>query len=124
MAEKNNSEPEDDSYELDLDYFIRHPLNLNTASEDDLIQLHMLEVLQVKNFISYRNLLGPLLNIYELQSVPGWDMETIHKLLPYIKIGRDESLYSALKERWKGGDAAVLMRAAQVIEKVKRIYET
>lgn len=119
IAEKNNSEPEDDSYELDLDYFIRHPLNLNSASEDDLIQLHILEVLQVKNFISYRNLLGSFLSIYELQSVPGWDMETIHKLLPYIKIGRDESLYSALKERWKGGDASVLMRVSQVIEKSK-----
>jgi len=94
-------------------------MNLNTATEEDLIQLRILEVLQVKNFISYRKLLGPILNVYELQAVPGWDIETIHKLLPYIKIGRDESLYTSLKERWKGGDAAVLIRAGQVIEKSK-----
>ncbi|HTB25765.1 MAG TPA: helix-hairpin-helix domain-containing protein, partial [Puia sp.] len=119
LAEKNDSEPVDDSYELDLDYFSRHPLNLNTADEEDLIQLHILEVLQVKNFISYRKLLGLLVSIYELQAIPGWDIGTIRQLLPYIKIGRDESLYSSLKERWKGGDEAVLMRAAQVIEKAK-----
>ncbi|HXB31326.1 MAG TPA: helix-hairpin-helix domain-containing protein, partial [Puia sp.] len=119
LAERKETEPEDDSYELDLDYFIRHPLNLNTADEEDLIQLHLLEVLQVKNFISYRKLLGRLLSIYELQAIPGWDIGTIHRLLPYIKINRDESVYSALKERWKGGDAAVLMRTAQVIEKAK-----
>jgi hypothetical protein len=119
MAEKNDSQPEDDSYELDLDYFSRHPLNLNIADEEDLNQLHILEVLQIKNFISYRKLLGLLLSIYELQAIPGWDITTIHKLLPYIKIDRDESVYSALKERWKGGDASVLMRAAQVIEKAK-----
>src|ERR1700688_296255 len=110
LAEKKESEPEDDSYEMDLDYFSRHPLNLNTAAEEDLIQLRILEVLQVKNFISYWKLLGPILNVYELQAIPGWDIEMIHKLLPYIKIGRDESLYTALKERWKGGDAAVLIR--------------
>jgi hypothetical protein len=119
MTEKKDSEPADDSYELDLEYFSRHPLNLNTALEEDLIQLQMLEVMQVKNFISYRKLLGSLLSIYELQAVPGWDIETIHKILPYIMIGGDESLYSALKERWKGGDAAFLIRTGQVIEKAK-----
>ncbi|HEV3224416.1 MAG TPA: helix-hairpin-helix domain-containing protein [Puia sp.] len=119
VTEKKDSEPEDDSYELDLEYFRRHPLNLNTAAEEDLIHLQILEVLQVKNFISYRKLLGPLLSVYELQSVPGWDIGTIRKLLPYIMIGQNESVYSALKERWKGGDEAVLIRAAQVIEKAK-----
>ncbi|HEY4935759.1 MAG TPA: hypothetical protein VII44_04230, partial [Puia sp.] len=119
MAEKKESEPEDDSYELDLEYFSKHPLNLNTVVEEDLIQLKIPDVLQVRNFISYRKLLGPLLSIHELQAVPGWDMETIHRMLPYIMVGRDESLYSALKERWRGGDAAFLMRAAQVIEKSK-----
>ena len=61
MAEKKDAEPADDSYELDLEYFSRHPLNLNTATEEDLIQLQMLEVMQIKNFISYRKLLGSLL---------------------------------------------------------------
>src|ERR1017187_9139051 len=64
MTEKKDSAPADDSYELDLEYFNRHPLNLNTAVEEDLIQLQILEVMQIKNFISYRKLLGSLLSIY------------------------------------------------------------
>ncbi len=32
IAEKNDKEPDDDSYELDLDYFSKHPLNLNRAN--------------------------------------------------------------------------------------------
>jgi Helix-hairpin-helix motif len=119
MAEKTETEPKDDSYELDLDYFSRHPLNMNTAREEELNQLQLLELLQIKNFISYRKLLGPLISIHELQAVPGWDIETIYKLLPYIMVGRDESVYSALRDRWRGGDAAVLVRASQVIEKSK-----
>ena len=119
MAEKNDAEPTDDSYEMDLTEFARHPMNLNTATADDLIQLHMLNVLQIRNFISYRKLLGSLLSVHELQAVPGWDLVTIRRLIPYVRIGRDESVYSALKERWAGGDASLLMRAGQVLEKSK-----
>src|ERR1700712_983426 len=66
MAEKNDAEPKDDSYEMDLTEFASHPMNLNTATADDLIQLHMLNALQIRNFISYRNLLGSLLSLHEL----------------------------------------------------------
>jgi hypothetical protein len=119
MTEKNDAEPTDDSYEMDLAEFARHPLNLNTASADDLIQLHLLNILQIRNFISYRKLLGLLLSVHELQAVPGWDLATIRRLIPYIRVGREESVYSALRERWKGGDASVLLRAGQVLEKSK-----
>src|ERR1700759_2714411 len=119
MAEKNNAEPTDDSYELDLTEFARHPLNLNAASADDLIQLHLLNILQIRNFISYRKLLGLLLSVHELQAIPGWDLTTVRRLIPYIRVGRDESVYTALKERWKGGDASILLRAGQVLEKSK-----
>jgi Helix-hairpin-helix motif len=119
QAEKTNAEPEDDTYELDMIRFLKHPMNMNTASEEELEQLHLLGVLQIRNFISYRKLLGPLLTVHELQAVPGWDLETIHRLLPYIMVGRDESVYTALKERWKGGDASFLIRAGQVLEKSK-----
>jgi len=119
MAEKNDAEPNDDSYEMDLAELARHPMNMNTATADDLLQLHMLNVLQIRNFISYRKLLGSLLSVHELQAVPGWDLETIRHLIPYISVGKDESVYTALKQRWRGGDASILFRAGQVLEKSK-----
>jgi hypothetical protein len=119
LAEKKDGDPTDDSDELDLESYVSHPLNLNMAKEEDLIQLHLLQTMQIKNFLIYRNLLGPLLTIHELQAIPGFDLETIHRLLPYIVIRKDESLYSALRERWKGGDESFLMRTARVLEKSK-----
>ena len=119
LAEKKDGDPTDDSDELDLESFLSHPLNLNMAREEDLIQLHLLQTMQIKNFLIYRNLLGSLLTVHELQAVPGFDLETIRRLLPYIVIGRDESLYSALRERWKGGEESFLARAARVMEKSK-----
>ncbi len=119
LAEKKDGDPTDDSDELDLESFMSHPLNLNMAREEDLIQLHLLQTIQIKNFLIYRDLLGSLLTVHELQAVPGFDVETIRRLLPYIVIRRDESLYSALRERWKGGDKSFLVRTARVLEKSK-----
>jgi hypothetical protein len=123
QAEKKDAEPEDDDYEMDLEQYGKHPLNLNATDEETLTRLHLLNALQISNFFSYRKLLGPLLSIHELQAVPGWDLETIRRLIPYIMIGRDESVYSALRERWKGGDATYLVRAAQVLEKSRGFEE-
>jgi len=117
MAEKNNAEPVDDSYLTGLDQFSRHPLNMNEASEEELIQLQIPDVLQIRNFLLYRSMLGSLLNIYELQAIPGWDMETIRKILPYVKVEQNESLYVSIKERWKGGDSDFLIRTSRVVEK-------
>jgi hypothetical protein len=119
LTEKKDNVSEDDSYELDLEAFSRNPLNLNTATADDLIKLHLLSVMQVSNFISYRNLLGSFISVHEIQAIPGWDLETIHMLLPYIIVRRNETVYSALSQRWKGGDEAFLIRAGRVLEKSK-----
>jgi hypothetical protein len=116
-AERKGSEPEDDSYELNLEEFSRHPLNLNAASGEDLVQLHLLNALQIGNFISYRKLLGPLLTLRELQAVPGWDIEIIRELLPYIRVAQNEPIYTVLRKRWSGGNGTFLVRAAQVLEK-------
>jgi hypothetical protein len=119
MAEKNGAEPVDDSYLVDLEQFSRHPLNMNAVSEEDLMQLHIPGVLQIRNFLSYRKMLGPLLSIYELQAIPGWDVETIRKMLPYVLVKQNESLYVSLRERWKGGDSDFLMRVSRILEKSK-----
>ena len=117
LAEKRDADPDDDSYEMNLESRKRHPLDLNKASADELYELQVLTALQIADFIQYKKLLGSLLSIYELQAIPGWDLTTIRELLPYITVGKDESLYSAVRERWKGGDASLLVRESQVLEK-------
>jgi hypothetical protein len=118
-AEKNDVESGDDSYLTDLEQYKQHPLNMNSVSEEELMQLHIPEYSQIKNFISYRKMLGPLLSIYELQAIPGWNLETIRRILPFVSVQRDESVYISLKERWKVGDRDFLLLASRVLEKSK-----
>ncbi|MCB0545184.1 MAG: hypothetical protein KDC70_16775, partial [Saprospiraceae bacterium] len=49
-----------------LEIYRNRPLDLNRAGRDELLGLHLLNELQVENFLTYRDRFGPLLNEYEL----------------------------------------------------------
>lgn len=117
LTEMNeDASPDDDELFQDLEHFLKHPLDLNHADANLLAQLHLLNPLQVSNLILYRKLFGDLVSVYELQAVPGWNIETIRKLLPYITVGSFEKMSSLLK-RFKGGENTILLRSTQIFEK-------
>jgi len=62
----------------------RNPLPINQLERESLESLQLLNDLQLNFFFEYRNLLGSFLSIYELQAIPGWDLETIRNLRPYL----------------------------------------
>src|SRR6478735_8581459 len=80
VAENAQEEIEDDGWLDDLQEFKKHPLSVNSADAEELKQLRILSDLQIDHLISYRKLFGKLLHIYELQAVPGWNVELIRKL--------------------------------------------
>jgi len=81
--------------DLDLNYealyenilqLLANPIDLNKATEEDLRFLNILSEAQVQNFIKYRAENGNLLSVYELQAITGFDMTTIYKLIPFVKV--------------------------------------
>lgn len=119
-TEKNDdAETEDDGYTQQLVYFIKNPINLNTADEDALKELQMLTPLQIQNYISYRNLLGKFISIYELQAIPAWSIALIEKIRPYIIISNEAGMFTAVKKRLQGGEHTLLTRVSQVLERSK-----
>ncbi len=118
ITENNEDlETEDDSYLQELSQFLRDPLNLNKADESDLKNLRIITPMQIQYLLNYRGVLGPLISIYELQAVPGWDMATIQKLRPYVTVSNNQTAVEALSERLRGGDNSILVRTIQVLEK-------
>jgi hypothetical protein len=112
-------ETEDDSYLQEMQHFLNDPVNLNTATESDLEELKVLTALQIQNLVSYRNLLGKFIDIYELQAVPGWNVSMIRKIRPYITVNDQPALFASLGQRLKNGDRSILARVTQVLEKSK-----
>jgi hypothetical protein len=117
LADADQAETEDDSYLQELDQFRKNPVNLNSAGENELRELKILTDLQIVNLLSYRKLLGKLVSIYELQSVPSWDIFTIRKLLPFVTISSPVPVVQSIRARLQGGDHNVLLRYSQVIER-------
>lgn len=114
--ESRESETDDDSYLQTLEFLARHPLDLNTVTRDALQSLQVLSPQQLDYFFRYREALGKLASLYELQAVPGWDLETIRSLLPYVMIRHDVSLKQLLDERMQGVHY-VQLRFSRVMEK-------
>ena len=112
-------ENEDDSYLQQMIQFQRNPVNLNTADESLLKELLILTPIQIQNLVTYRAILGKMIDIYELQAVPGWNIRTIQKLLPYVTVSGALTVTTDLMDRFKNGQHTILARASQIIERSK-----
>ena len=72
-----------------LEYYQQRPLNINKCTEEELAALNLLSPLQIEQLIQYREQFGELLAIYELQAIPGFDLSSIRRILPYVQVGKD-----------------------------------
>ncbi|HEY0432459.1 MAG TPA: helix-hairpin-helix domain-containing protein, partial [Chitinophagaceae bacterium] len=103
LASALQTDPEYDEELQDFEELKKHPLNLNVADGTALRRLGAVNDIQIENLLAYRRLLGPLINIYELQAVPGWDISTIRKIRMLITIESTEPVAQLLRERFKTG---------------------
>ena len=68
------------------EYHLENPLNLNTVQKEDLTSLDLLSDIQIKELMEHRTKHGPLLTLFELQTLPTWDTSFIQLILPFITI--------------------------------------
>jgi hypothetical protein len=116
-AANDDADTEDDSYLQQMRFFASNPINLNYAEAEDLKQLRIVTPIQIANLLQYRRSLGLLVNIYELQAIPGWDVATIQKIKPFVTVVQQQSLVDNFLERTKSGDHSLLARVSQILEK-------
>lgn len=71
----------------DLQAFYDQPLNLNTASLEDLRELYMLSDLQIYALQKHIAQYGALRSVYELQAVNLFDLNVIRQIEPFVMVG-------------------------------------
>lgn len=106
-------EQEEDLAELDtytvyenIAYLLEHPLSINNCTAEELSQIPFINAWQIRQFITYRSLLGNFISVYELQAVPGWNIALVRKALPYFKMLSGKQ--TSMKERWKKGKHSIV----------------
>lgn len=65
---------------------LSNPLNINTATKEELQGLFILKEAQINELIAYRKNEGEFISMYELQSVPTFDPSIIRKLSPFVTV--------------------------------------
>jgi hypothetical protein len=90
---EDTSEGQDESYSYDiLEYLSQNPIQLNSASINDLTKIPFLNLTSATAIIKHRNLLGGIYNVDQLRFIEGVSFETIEKILPFIKLGDEQPL--------------------------------
>jgi hypothetical protein len=116
LTEALEEDIEDDNYLQYLQFFLKHPLNINTANEEDLRLFKFLTDLHIQNFLNYRRLLGNFISIYELQAIPVWDVETIKQLLPFVTASQAIEINEFFRKRFTAGEQFLLIRGTRTLE--------
>lgn len=100
--------------------FYQRPIDLNTASYEDLSALYVLSESQLRSYFDYKAKAGNLVSIYELQAIPNFDLPTIYKLLPFVVVKPDRLSLSLLKNSLQNdANAYFLLRTERVLEERK-----
>lgn len=76
---------------VDLEYFFKTPLNLNTASYADLNRLWVLNDFQIRSLLEYREQMGEIRTMSEIQYVFGFNEITVQLISPFVVIGSAEN---------------------------------
>ncbi len=103
-----------------LNIYKEHPLDLNTATKDQLENLTLLNDLQVQALLDHIAKNGKLISLEELQSIDGFDLQTIYDILPFVKVNEGSAgTKPDFKKMFTQGKSMLIIRYQQVLEEQK-----
>jgi len=76
------------------------PVKINSSGMDEISRMFFLSDFQVKSLADYAHSSGPIISVYELLNIPGFDKETVNMMIPFIRL--DNGLYiKSDSARWR-----------------------
>lgn len=85
LEETENESDNSDLYDL-MQYYITHPVNLNSASAEELSFVPYLDLSIARIIIDHRENFGKFFSVYELYSLSEIKQSVIKKILPFVSI--------------------------------------
>ncbi len=101
----------------DLETYLDRPINLNEATEEELKDLIFLDDVQIVNLLRYRNEQGNLIALQELQVIPGFDLATIRRILPFVTLRSSIDDYQlSIPQMLREGKNEFFLRWSRILE--------
>ena len=106
-----------------VDHFtnlIQHPININTATQEQLEELMFLDNTHIAALLDFRRKNGDFKSLYELKNIDGFYVDLVISIKPYIIIAPSRtSSGPRLSSLFKYGRHQVIMRYGRVLEEQK-----
>lgn len=104
----------------DLFYFAQNPLNLNTATREDLEKFQFLNDFQIEDILEYQRTAGEMQTIYEMQLLKSFNNEDIRRLLPFVCVEKKgEKQLPNFRKALKFGRNNLFLRTQFITQKTK-----
>ncbi len=101
-------------------FLAKNPINLNTATIDELEQLLFLNDAQIQALLDFRRKNGDFTTIYELKNIEGFYMDLIYSIRPYITIAPSRATSGPkFKSMMRYGRHQIIMRYGRVLQEQK-----
>jgi hypothetical protein len=120
LIEESDNEIDFTELMEELELLRQRPLNLNSAKPEDLRRIFFLTDIQINNLILHRERFGRFITLLELQSVDGFDLESINQLLPYVTV--EEAVAGRLfsfRDIVERGNSQYFLRFQSLLEEQK-----
>lgn len=100
-----------------LEFYYRKPINLNKTSYEELQSLGLINDILINNLLTHIKQNGTLFTAVELQTVEGFDAETIRLILPFVTVNSNlDSPNVSFREIINDGDNQLFMRYTRILE--------
>lgn len=124
LADEMGDEQDYDAITDRLLYYYQFKINLNRTQGEELKELSFLFPAQIESLLNHRKLAGPFLSINEIQAIEGFDLLTVERLMPFVRISDASDLENIKLKDWaKEGQHDLMLRygrALQLAEGYKR----
>ncbi len=101
-----------------LTYYLKHPINLNNTNAEELKTLVFLSPLQISNLFEHIRKNGKLIDVYELQGIPDFDLQSVQRLLAFVTLEQSDLADKiTVKNLLTLGNNDLIVRYGRVLER-------
>ena len=103
-----------------LQFYRKNPVEINKISQEQLQELFFLNQIQIHAFLDHRKESGKLISLLEMQTIDGFDLVTIRRLINFVYLGLPNSLESlSFKNLYQQGTNDLMIRYSQYLQPQK-----
>jgi hypothetical protein len=115
VENENTIESGVEDFEEQRESLLKNPLQINTASYIELLQSGLFTDVQCRNLLQHIKNYGALLSIYELQTIPGFEVADINMVRYFITTGKNDHTDTPLYKEFYTGKYQYFVRFSKIL---------